>query len=280
MLVCTNGVDRWWLSVVHRIWLCPPGIPGNLWHAKHQCSLLHSFPRCSGQQVRYIWHLRMDIRSVEGGEWMNCCWYRRKWRVMGCYKLSLILLLSKMIWFWWVGQHGMVFNCINPALKRLPFLPEDCLNFWAGPLCDSLAAWGGRGVCVWAVGVMDALEQLFAPAQQLGSTRGWQHAGCVQLGRFMGLAMVVVLGNIRFSVEVLGGCLSCAWLAGCVWEWCVPCVWAPKCWTDSLGYAVYSQTFHLGNPSQQTGVWASTHVCLSLRCGFYFMVISFTKNIH
>lgn len=177
MLVCTNGIDRWWLSVVHRIWLCPPGIPGNLWHAKHQCSLLHSFPRCSGQQVRYIWHLRMDIRSVEGGEWMNCCWYRRKWRVMGCYKLSLILLLSKMIWFWWVGQHGMVFNCINPALKRLPFLPEDCLNFWAGPLCDSLAAWGGRGVCVWAVGVMDALEQLFAPAQQLGSTRGWSTQG-------------------------------------------------------------------------------------------------------
>lgn len=35
---------------------------------------------------------------------------------------------------------SMVFNCINPALKILPFLPEDCLNVWDGPLCDSLAA--------------------------------------------------------------------------------------------------------------------------------------------
>lgn len=38
--------------------------------------------------------MRMDIRSCEGRKCMSCCWYRGKWRVVGCYKLCLTSLFS------------------------------------------------------------------------------------------------------------------------------------------------------------------------------------------
>lgn len=62
-----------------------------------------------------------------------------------------------------------------------------------------------------------ALEQLFAPAQQLLSTRGWQHTGGVQLGRFMALAMAGASGEHQIfcgrAVKLPGlGTVGSVWL--------------------------------------------------------------------
>lgn len=68
-----------------------------------------------------------------------------------------------------------------------------------------------------------ALGQLFAPAQQLVSTWGWQHAGCVQLGRFMALAMAGASGELQVfcgrAVRLPG-----LGTVGSVCVGCVPCV--------------------------------------------------------
>lgn len=53
--------------------------------------------------------MRMDIRSCEGRKWMSCCWYRGKWRAVGCYKAlsNLAAKPDKYVPHMWTQQQWL-----------------------------------------------------------------------------------------------------------------------------------------------------------------------------